>query len=219
MNASSIRTLLLLLALILTGSCSAAPEPEQPPFEPDKDPDVVYVATPQNVVEMMLHLARVKRGDLVYDLGCGDGRICVAAAKTYGCRAVGYDIDPERIIESRENVKKNRLQRLVRIEQKDIFTLDLSSADVVMLYLLPELNVRLIPQLMKLKPGCRIVSHDFDMKGIKPDAVLTMWSDEDEADHEIYLWTTPLKKDPDYEEEEEEMEEDDEEMEEDEGGK
>ena len=160
-----------------------------------RKPDVVYVPTPQKVVDKMLELAQVTSDDLVYDLGCGDGRIVVTAAKKYGCKAVGYDIARKRVKEALANVKKNNVGHLVRIEQKDIFTLDLSQADVITLYLLAELNVKLIPQLEKLKPGSRIVSHDFDMKGVKPDKVITIKDKEDEyGDHTIYLWTTPLKK-------------------------
>jgi len=158
------------------------------------EPDVVFVPTPQDVVEKMLELVKVTKDDLVYDLGCGDGRIVVTAAKSYGCKAVGYDIDPERIKESLENVEKNHVGHLVRIEQKDIFTLDLSEANVITLYLLPELNVRLIPQLEKLKPGSRIVSHDFRMKGVKPDKVIKVNSIEDNREHKVYLWTAPLQK-------------------------
>lgn len=156
--------------------------------------DVIFIATPQDVVDKMLELVEVKKDDLLYDLGCGDGRIVVTAAKRYGCRAVGYDLDPERIKESMENVEKNEVGHLVEIEQKDIFTLDLSKADVITLYLLPSLNVRLIPQLEKLKPGSRIVSHSFDMEGVKPDKVVKLTSSYDQAEHKIYLWTTPLKK-------------------------
>jgi SAM-dependent methyltransferase len=174
-----------------TGFGSGSPSQKA---EPKREPDVIYVPTPDDVVDMMLHLARVSRDDILYDLGCGDGRIVVAAAKKYRCRAFGYDIDPERVGESLENVRENRVRRLVKIEEKDIFTLDLRPATVITLYLLPGLNVRLIPQLEKLRPGCRIVSHDFDMQGVKPDAVLTMDSEEDSTEHTIYLWTTPLKK-------------------------
>jgi precorrin-6B methylase 2/LEA14-like dessication related protein len=156
--------------------------------------DVPFVFTPQDVVDKMLMVAKVKKDDLVYDLGCGDGRIPVTAAKKYGCKAVGYDLDPERVKESLENVKKNELEHLVTIEQKDIFTLDLSEADVITLYLLPALNVKLIPQLEKLKPGSRILSHNFDMKGVKPDKVVRFTSSFDNIEHKIYLWTTPLKK-------------------------
>ncbi len=160
----------------------------------ERTPDVIFVPTPQDVVDKMLELAEVKKDDLIYDLGCGDGRIVVTAAKRYGCRAIGYDIDPERIEESLENVEKNKVGNLVRIEQKDIFTLDLSQANVITLYLLPSLNVKLIPQLEKLRPGSRIVSHDFRMKGVKPDKVLKVTSDEDQEVHKIFLWTSPFKK-------------------------
>ena len=124
----------------------------------------------------MLELAEVKKDDLVYDLGCGDGRIVITAAKRYGCKAVGYDIDPQRVKESLENVEKNEVGHLVRIEEKDIFTLDLSKANVITLYLLPSLNVKLLPQLEKLKPGSRIVSHDLRMRGVKPDKVVKLTS-------------------------------------------
>jgi hypothetical protein len=160
-----------------------------------REPDVIFVPTPQEAVDKMLELAQVTKDDLVYDLGCGDGRIVVTAAKRYGCKAVGFDIARKRVKESLENVEKNNVGHLVRIEQRDIFTLDLSKANVVTLYLLPELNVKLIPQLEKLKPGSRIVSHDFDMRGVKPDKVVEVKSsDEDWDTHTIYLWTTPLKK-------------------------
>ena len=167
--------------------------PEETVAKPHK-PDVIYVPTPRNVVKKMLSLADVKKSDLVYDLGCGDGRIVVLAAKQYGCHAVGFDVDPKRIKASLENVKKNKVEDLVEIKQQDIFQLDLSSANVVTLYLLPELNVKLIPQLEKLKPGSRIVSHDFDMKGVKPDEVVEIRSKEGDTRHTIYLWTIPLKK-------------------------
>jgi ribosomal protein L11 methylase PrmA len=162
----------------------------------NRAPDVVFVPTPQDVVDKMLELAEVTKDDLIYDLGCGDGRIVVTAAKKYGCRAIGYDIDPNRVKESLANVAKNNVGHLVSIEQKDIFTLDLSKANVITLYLLPKLNVKLIPQLEKLKPGSRIVSHDFSMEGVKPDKVVELTSKEDEYHHNIYLWTMPLKKIP-----------------------
>jgi ribosomal protein L11 methylase PrmA len=145
------------------------------------------------VVEKMLELATVTKDDLVYDLGCGDGRIVVAAAKKYGCRAVGFDIDPRRIKESLENVDKNKVGHLVKIEERNIFKVDASQANVVTMYLLPDVNRKLIPQLRKLKPGSRIVSHSFAMKGIEPDKVVRVKSKEDEWQHTIYLWTTPLK--------------------------
>ena len=157
-------------------------------------PDVVYVPTPQDVVDKMLEIAKVTKDDLLYDLGCGDGRFVVTAAKKYGCRAVGYDISPRRVRESLENVKKNNVEHLVRIEQKDIFTLDLSKADVITLFLLPSLNVKLIPQLDKLKPGSRIVSYRFGMRGVMPDQTVDFTSPRDKSQHTFYLWTTPLNK-------------------------
>ena len=161
--------------------------------KPTRKPDVIFVPTPQVAVDKMLELAEVKKDDLLYDLGCGNGIIVVTAAKRYGCKAVGYDIARKRVKESLANVEKSNVGHLVRIEQRDIFTLDLSKANVITLYLLPELNVKLIPQLKKLKPGSRIVSHDFDMKGVKPDKVVKVNSDNEWDEHTIYLWTTPLK--------------------------
>jgi precorrin-6B methylase 2 len=160
----------------------------------NRKPDVPYVSTPQEVVDKMLEMANVSKDDLVYDLGCGDGRFVVAAAKKYGCKAVGYDISPRRVRESLENVKKNGLEHLVKIEQKDIFTLDLSKADVITLFLLPSLNVKLIPQLDKLKPGSRIISYNFGMRGVVPDKVVHFTPAKDKSKHTIYMWTTPLNK-------------------------
>ncbi len=166
--------------------------------KPSREPDILYVPTPHEVVAKMLEMAKVTKEDLVYDLGCGDGRIVVAAAKKYGCKAIGFDIDPKRVADSKANVKKNRVGDLVKIEEKDIFKLDLRPASVITLYLLPSLNVKLIPQLEKLKPGSRIVSHDFDMRGVQPDEKVEVRTKGDDGDlvgtHTIYLWTTPLKK-------------------------
>jgi len=156
--------------------------------------DVTFFPTPYDVVDKMLELADVKKDDLVYDLGCGDGRIVVTAAKRYGCKAVGFDIDPMCIKESIKNAQTSNVEDLVRIEERDIFTVDVSEADVITLFLLPKLNVRLIPQLKKLKPGARIVSHNFDMKGVRPDKVIEFISSEDREQHTIYLWTAPIQK-------------------------
>ena len=160
----------------------------------NRKPDVPYVSTPQEVVDKMLEMAKITKDDLVYDLGCGDGRFVVTAAKKYGCKAVGYDISPRRVRESRENVKKNGLEHLIRIEQKDIFSLDLSKADVITLFLLPSLNVKLIPQLDKLKPGSRIVSYNFGMRGVIPDRTVKFTFGKGKSQHTIFLWTTPLNK-------------------------
>jgi protein-L-isoaspartate O-methyltransferase len=159
--------------------------------------DVIYISTPHDVVARMLQMARVDDEDVLYDLGCGDGRIVVAAARDYGCRAVGYDVDPRRVRESRENARRNGVENLVAIEQQDIFTVDLRPADVVALYLTPRLNRRLIPQLRRLRPGARIVSHSFPIGDIEPDEVVTMTSVEDNKQHRIYLYRTPLTPDAD----------------------
>lgn len=192
--------LLLTLAAALTFAADAPKATENP--KPKKEPDVVYVPTPQEVVDRMLELAEIKKGDVVYDLGCGDGRIVVTAAKKYGVKAVGFDINPERVKESLANVKSNKVEHLVTIKEADIFTLDLSEANVVTLYLLPDLNVRLMPQLQKLKPGSRIVSHDFDMRGAKPvkvERVEVKQADGDnsyvhDGEHTIYKWVVPWEK-------------------------
>jgi SAM-dependent methyltransferase len=162
----------------------------------DKEPDVIFVPTPQAVVDKMLETAKVTKDDVVYDLGCGDGRIVCTAARKYKCKAFGFDIDPERIKDCAASKKKEsaETQKLITFEKKDIFTLDLSKATVVTLYLLPSLNVKLVPQLMKLKAGSRIVSHDFDMEGYTPEKTIKV-SVKDDREHPVYLWTAPLKKD------------------------
>ncbi|HEY3500360.1 MAG TPA: methyltransferase domain-containing protein [Polyangiaceae bacterium] len=159
-----------------------------------RTPDVIYVPTPQPIVDRMLELAQVKKDDVVYDLGCGDGRIVVTAAKKYGAKAIGFDIDPKRITEARANVRKNKVEDLVTIEQKDIFTIDLTPASVVTLYLLPSLNDRLVPQLERLSPGARIVSHDYAISGVTPVQHLSLQVPGDDRDHEVYFWTAPLKR-------------------------
>ena len=199
-------TAVLLLAAVAIESADKQAVPaatkNTAPAVPARKPDVIYVPTPQTVVDKMLEMAAIKPGDVVYDLGCGDGRIVVTAAKKYGVKALGFDINPERVAESLANVRSNKVEHLVTIKQADVFTLDLREATVVTLYLLPALNVRLMPQLEKLKPGSRIVSHDFDMRGAKPLEVHTMSVDDggaDEADyyemeHTIYKWIVPWEK-------------------------
>ncbi|MDA1015321.1 MAG: methyltransferase domain-containing protein [Planctomycetota bacterium] len=165
-----------------------------PSVAADNSPDVVYVPTPNDVVAKMLQMAKVKKTDLVYDLGCGDGRIVVTAARKFGAKGVGFDINPQRLKESNENIKKYNVGKLVKVENKNIFDLDLSKASVITLYLLPKLNVRLIPQIEKMKPGSRIVSHNYDMEGIKPTETVQFKSREDNITHTIYLWTVPLER-------------------------
>jgi SAM-dependent methyltransferase len=157
-------------------------------------PDVIFVPTPQDVVERMLELARVTRDDVVADLGCGDGRIVVTAAKKYGCQAVGWDLDRECVRLSLANVKKEGVENLVRVEHGDVLAVDLSGISVVTLYLGPVMNAKLLPQLERLKPGARIVSHAFDMPGVTPDRVVSVTSAEDDVARKLYLWTTPLKR-------------------------
>ena len=182
------------LLMAMTPAQTMAQEVQKPSAKkPLRTPDVVYVPTPHEVVEKMLDMAKVEKGAVLYDLGCGDGRIVVAAAKL-GAKATGWDINPKRVEEAEENVKKNGVEQNAKIILDDIFTLDLSGAEVITLYLLPSLNVKLIPQLEKLKTGSRIVSHDFDMRGVKPDQVVP-FKGKDGASHTLYLWTTPLKKD------------------------
>lgn len=149
-----------------------------------RDPDVIYVPTPQEVVDAMLRLANVTSSDVVYDLGSGDGRIPITAAQKYGARAIGIDINPQRIQEANENLAKAGVGNKVKFLNQDLFETDISEATVVTLYLLPSLNLKLMPTLKKLKPGTRIVSHSFDMG--------TEWPPERTEDvngRTIYLWT------------------------------
>ena len=157
--------------------------------EPKPRPEVPYVPTENAVAQAMLDLAGVKGADIVYDLGCGDGRIVVLAAKSYGARGVGVDIDPERIRDARANAQRNGVENLARFEEKDLFDADIHEATVVTLYLLPAVNLRLRPKLLKdLKPGTRIVSHSFDLGDWKPE------KEEVVEGQRLYLWTVPQKK-------------------------
>ena len=152
---------------------------------PSQAPDVPYVPTPQVVVDKMLEVADVKPGDVLYDLGSGDGRIVVTAAQRFGVRGVGIDINPERIQEAEANAKQTGVQDLTEFRQEDLFKADFGNATVVTMYLLPSVNNRLKPQLLNLKPGTRIVSHAFDIEGWEPDRVV-------EVDgRTVYLWTVP----------------------------
>lgn len=171
------------LFLALPAYGQAQPKPAQ------RSPDVIYVPTPPEVVEEMLKVADVKKGDVLYDLGSGDGRIPVSAAKKFGIRAVGIDIDPERIREAKANAKKNGVEKLVTFRNEDLFKANFKDATVVTLYLLPDLNVKLRPRLWnELKPGTRIVSHQFDMGDWKPEKTVEL------SGRTVYFWTVPARK-------------------------
>jgi SAM-dependent methyltransferase len=157
-------------------------------------PEVLFIPTPHDIVVQMLELAGVREDDLLYDLGCGDGRILVTAVKMFSCRAVGFDIDPRRVKQSRHNLEKNLVEERAMVEEKDLFQVDLRLASVITLYLSPKFNAGLIPQLETLKPGSRIVSHQFDMEGVEPEKTVHYRSREDGRIHTLFLWTTPLKK-------------------------
>jgi ubiquinone/menaquinone biosynthesis C-methylase UbiE len=152
----------------------------------DPKPDVIFVPTPQAVVDEMLKLARVGPNDVVYDLGCGDGRIAVSAARR-GARAVGIDIDPLRIAESNDTAGIAGVTDRVTFRNEDLFTTDISEATVVTLYLLRSLNIRLRPKLLsELKPGTRVVSHNFNMgEEWEPEKRVKL------EDRSIYLWIIP----------------------------
>jgi Mycolic acid cyclopropane synthetase len=156
--------------------------------QPRRAPDVIYVPTPHAVVEAMLRLGEVKAGDVLYDLGSGDGRIPIAAAKTYGVRAVGIEILPWLNAEARANAQAAGVAHLVRFSAEDLFEADLREATVVTLYLLPELNLRLRSKLLaELPPGARIVSHAFDMGDWTPEKTLSL-----PDNHTLYLWRVPI---------------------------
>jgi SAM-dependent methyltransferase len=173
-----------------------------------KAPDVPYVPTPEKVVAKMLEMASVGKEDVLYDLGCGDGRIVITAAKELGCRGVGIDIDPQRIKESRENAANEGVEDRVEFRLMDLFEADIHPASVVTLYLLSSVNLRLRPTLLRdLKPGTRVVSHDFDMDSWLPDESVvleidsTLGEDPSLADeffvdnywnkHRVYFWIIP----------------------------
>jgi uncharacterized protein (TIGR03000 family) len=164
--------------------------------EPSKKPitDVEYEPTPQKVVDALLRLAKVTRNDVVWDLGCGDGRIPVTAAKEYGCKAYGVDIDPERVKDSLTSARKHGVEKLVTIEQRDIFALDLSKEPtIVTLYLLPQLNAKLLPQLRQLPPGARVISVAHRIADIKPDEQIVV--DTERGEFDVFLWKAETLRD------------------------
>jgi SAM-dependent methyltransferase len=182
----------MLLTVLPFPPAFALTTPEEPGLERDfrADLDVPYVPTKQETVEAMLKLAGVGPKDVVYDLGCGDGRIVVTAAKRFGARGVGVDIDPARIAEARENAKQAGVASRATFVLGDLFNADIRQATVVMLYLLPSVNQKLKPRLLaELAPGTRVVSHDFDMGADwPPQRTIHLGRDT------IYLWTVPERR-------------------------
>jgi len=188
----------LLCSCLASATLFVAAAAAQSP-QPKREPDVPFVPTTEAAVQAMLKLADVKQTDVVYDLGCGDGRIVVAAAKIFGAHAVGIDINPVRIAEARENARKAGVERLVRFEENDLFEADIHEATVVTLFLLSSVNMKLRPKLLQdLKPGTRVVSNTFDMGDWKPEKEATVGDSNEEyvsyLSKNLFLWTIPAKK-------------------------
>ena len=184
----SSRGLAVLLTVGLLAGPPAAAQTPQAPGPPRREKLAPFVPTPQEVVDRMLAMAEVKEGDVVYDLGCGDGRLVITAAKRFGVRGLGVDIDPERIAESKANAKRAGVDRLVEFRQQDARDVDLSGATVVTLYLLTEANLELRPRLQtQLKPGSRVVSHQFGMGDWVPQKAET-FVDHNGYSRQLYLW-------------------------------
>jgi SAM-dependent methyltransferase len=185
------KALLALALLALAGCIPAAPDGAARPdaaAQALREPDVRYVPSPHRVVRAMLRLARVRPGDLVYDLGSGDGRIPIAAARDFGARGVGIDIDPVRIAEAEVNARKAGVADRVVFRNEDLFVADFRDASVVTLFLQPDLNLRLRPRLLaELAPGTRIVSYWHDMGDWKPERRVRA------GDAWVYLWTVPAR--------------------------
>jgi SAM-dependent methyltransferase len=172
-------------------TCYDVRDPDRPR---KKVPDAVFVPTPEDVVDRMLDLAGVKKTDVVYDLGSGDGRVLIAAARRFGCRAVGVELDADLVAASRAAAKKAGVGELVRVEHGDLFEADFSGATVVALYILPGMSRKLVPELDELKPGSRAVIHCFAIPGVKPDKVVRVTSAEDDVERPVYLYTVPLAR-------------------------
>jgi len=170
-------------------------QPERSPAAgPRSEPHAEFVATPHDIVQRMLWAAKVRKEDTLYDLGSGDGRIVIAAARDYDARAIGFEIEADLVNFSRKRIELAGLQGLATIEQKDLYSADLSSATVVAVYLPEPFLEKLVPQFEKLKPGARIVSHQFKIPGFPPDQSLSAVSREDSNEHAIHVWTMPLRK-------------------------
>jgi ribosomal protein L11 methylase PrmA len=158
-------------------------------------PDVPFVTTPQDVVKAMLDLGEVTAADTVYDLGAGDGRIVIAAARDRGAKAVGIEIDPELVEGAQAAIRAAGLADRATVRRGDLFKQDLSPATVVTLYLKPQINAQLRPQLERLRPGTRIVSHMFSMSGAKPTRTIKVKSAETGMEHTLHLWVAPIQWD------------------------
>lgn len=179
-------------AAVLAAAVFTTPGCSQPvaPAPAARAPDVPYEPSPPHVVRAMLELAGVGRGDVVYDLGSGDGRIVIAAAKEFGARGVGIDIDPARIAEANANAKRAGVTDRVKFIEGDLFQSDFGAATVVTLFLWPHINVKLRPMILALKPGTRVVSYVHDMDDWKPDRTVKVRNDSG-REREIYLWVVP----------------------------
>lgn len=176
------------LFCVALGSVAGGPPAAAAGAAPARAPDVIYVATPQPIVEAMLKLANVQTGEVVYDLGCGDGRAVITAARDFGARGIGVDIDPQRIAESRKNAVAAGVADRVVFRQADLFEMPFADADVLFLYLLPELNVRLRPRILnELRPGSRVISHAFTMDDWVPDRIARV------GNIPIFFWIVPAR--------------------------
>ena len=160
------------------------------PEPPSPRPDIAYIPTPLDAVEAMLQLAQVGPQDVLYDLGCGDGRLLIRAAQRWGTRGVGIDVDPTCLDAARSAAQQAGVDHLITLQQGNLYECDVSAATVVMLYLLPHLNLRLRPRLwQQLRSGARVVSHQFDMGDWPPDQVMELRPSEEEST--VYLWRLP----------------------------
>ena len=187
MHRRLVPTLTVALLLFVVAAGAQAPTTEKKPL------DVPYVPTHESLVDEMLRMAKVGKSDVLYDLGSGDGRIVITAAKRFGTRGIGYDLDPDRVSEARENARKAGVTDRVRFEQQDIFTAKIADATVVTMYLLPDVNLKLRPKLLsELKPGTRIVSHNYDLGDWQPLQRKEM--DVTGINHTLFLWVVPERR-------------------------
>jgi hypothetical protein len=177
-----------ILALLLAAAVAAS---AQTPSTP-KEPDVPYVPTHEKIVAEMLKVAKVKKTDVLYDLGSGDGRIVITAAKKFGTRGTGIELLPQLVREARDNAEKAGVSELAKFVEGDIFEANIADATVVTLYLLPAVNMRLRPKLLELRPGTRIVSHNYDLGDWKPEKTIKL--NLADGEHTVYYWVVPARK-------------------------